>query len=169
MGQALADWLNTQDWKDRSNGAGWLIGHFVTHRPWASPPGSGEPEQPITEQWQIEYQPQRRELAIKLVHADKRAEMLSVFKELLNYGAESRLRCCPNCQRFWYAAGRSDKRACSDNCKVALWQKTPAGRKKRAKYMRTYRAKVKRLWDAEQKGRKLKRGRKLHVTLRKGE
>jgi hypothetical protein len=40
---------------------------------------------------------------------------------------------------------------------------------KRREYMRKYRTTLKRLWEAKQHGRVLERGRKLHITIKKGE
>jgi hypothetical protein len=127
-----------------------------------------DPELPITEQWQVEfqYQPRRRQIAIKL---DGRGQMLAAFMQLYESGNVDRLRCCLNCQRFFYAAGRRDKTTCSDNCRASRWQKTPAGRQTRREYMRDLRAKHRLLWKAKQRGRILKRGRKLHTSIKKGE
>jgi hypothetical protein len=167
LGRPLAAWLNSQNWKDRNNKAAWIVAHYVTHRPFASPLQM-DPEFPITHQWQIEFQynPRGREIAIKL---DERGQMLDAFMQLYESGNEDRLKCCPNCQRFFFAAGRRDKRTCSDNCRASRWQKTPAGRKTRREYMRDLRAKHRLLWKGNQRGRTLKRGRKLHIDLKKGE
>ena len=108
-------------------------------------------------------------LKFELIPENKDSEMLYRFGQLVNSGNASRLLRCPNCRKYWYCEGRTDKKACSNSCKVALWQKTPAGREMRAAYMRELRAKKKRLWEAKQVGRKLKRGRNVHVSLKKGE
>ncbi len=108
-------------------------------------------------------------LRFELVSEDKDSEMLCHFGELINSGNVSRLLRCPNCKKYWYREGRADKRVCSVRCKVALWQKTPEGRAAKAASMRKWRATRKRLWEAKQRGRKLKRGRKVHPSLKKGE
>jgi hypothetical protein len=116
-----------------------------------------------------EFRPWERGIEFKLVPEDEPSTVLYQFIQLFNSGNLSRLRCCRNCDRFWYCVGRSDRQACSPKCKVALWQKTPAGRKKRAQYMRKHRATRRHLWEMQQKGRLLKRGRNLHVNLKRGE
>jgi len=103
------------------------------------------------------------------IHAiGERGVVLSYFNFLAQVGRANRVRLCPNCQR-WFFARRKDSRLCSARCQTGAYRKTPKGRAKRAAYMRDYRTKTKRLWEAKQKGRKLKRGRKLHVDLKKGE
>lgn len=116
-----------------------------------------------------EFRPWGRGIEFKLVPEDEHSTMLYHFIQLINSGNISRLRFCQNCQKFWYCAGRSDRRACSPNCKVSLWQKTPAGRAKRAAYMKDYREKVRHLWEAKQQARRRRRGRNLHVSLKRGE
>lgn len=108
-------------------------------------------------------------LRFELVSEDKDSEMLCHFGELINSGNVLRLRKCPNCKKYWYCEGRADKTVCSLRCKVALWQKTPEGRAAKAASMRKWRATKKRLWEAKQRGRKLKRGRNVHASLKKGE
>lgn len=97
-----------------------------------------------------------------------RDRALLALGELHALGETGRVKLCPNCGRFFYAP-RRDRQACSANCKVSLWQKTPAGRETKRLYMQQTRAKQKRLWEAKQKGRKLGRGRKIHSDLKKGE
>jgi hypothetical protein len=117
-----------------------------------------------------EFRPWGRGIEFKLVPEDEHSTMLYYFIQLFNSGNLSRLRFCRNCLKFWYCSGRSDQLACSPNCKVSLWQKTPAGRKKRAQYMREHRANPRvRARTSPPKGYSLKRGRKLHVDLKKGE
>jgi hypothetical protein len=83
-------------------------------------------------------------------------------------GLLGRIRECPGCGR-WFFAENEKQKVCSDTCRVKCWQKTPVGRAKRAAYMRDWRATNRKLWEAKQHSRKLTRGRKLHVSLRKGE
>jgi hypothetical protein len=92
-----------------------------------------------------EFRPWGRGIEFKLVPEDEHSKMLYHFIQLINSGNISRLRFCQNCQKFWYCVGRKDQRACSPNCKVSLWQKTPAGRAKRAAYMKEHRATLREL------------------------
>ena len=104
-----------------------------------------------------------------LVSVNEDSNALLQFANLTDLGGARNVRSCRACDKYFYAR-RADARVCSPECKVALWRKTPAGRKKRAAYMRDYRAKVRRLWEAkQQKGRQLRRGRNVHVSLKKGE
>jgi hypothetical protein len=90
------------------------------------------------------------------------------LQELVNSGNGPRLRRCENCTRFWYCAGRIDKSACSDACKVALWQKTPEGRAKKAEYMRQHR-KTQRQRERKQglAGKRLKVSKSILAKLGK--
>jgi hypothetical protein len=92
-----------------------------------------------------EFRPWGRGIEFRLVPEDEHSTMLYHFIQLINSGNVSRLRFCQNCHKFWYCVGRSDQRACSVNCKVSLWQKTPAGRAKRTAYMRKHRATLRKL------------------------
>jgi hypothetical protein len=103
-----------------------------------------------------------------LVSVNEDSKALLQFANLTDLGGARNVRRCRACDKYFYAC-RADARVCSPLCKVALWRKTPAGREKRAAYMRDYRAKVRRLWEAKQQGRRLRRGRNLHVSLKRGE
>lgn len=93
-----------------------------------------------------ELRPMRGGIKFRLVPQDEESRWLYLWGELLNSGNASRLRICPNCQKYWYCEGRKDKGpACSVSCKVSLWQKTPKGRTAKAEYMREYRDTVRRL------------------------
>jgi hypothetical protein len=117
-----------------------------------------------------EFRPWARGIEFKLVPEDEPSTMLYHFMQLMNSGNVSRLRICKNCHEFWYCAGRSDRQACSTSCKVNLWQKTPAARAKKAKYMREYRGNPRvRARNGTPTGYRRERGRKLHVDLKKGE
>jgi hypothetical protein len=177
-GRGLAEWLNRDDTHSR---AASLIQAVTDLHQWfpAGVAGWYFPKAGfranlkrgtlIPVNLRAELRPRGRGITFSLVPADEDSRWLQVFGELCNSGNLSRFRRCPNCQRFWYCEGRSDRRACSVACKVALWQKTPAGRKAKREYMRGLRAKHKKLWEAKQQGRTLKRGRNLHVSLKKGE
>jgi ribosomal protein S27AE len=98
----------------------------------------------------------------------ERGVLLSSFHFLTQLGEVNRVRLCPNCGR-WFFARRADSRLCSARCQQSAWRKTPAGRKARAEYMRSYRKNRRQLEEAKSKGYHRKRGRKLHVSLKKGE
>jgi len=89
---------------------------------------------------QAEFRLRGPRIGFSLLPEDMSSGALSCFGQLLNSGNASRLRRCPNCRKFWYCEGRADKKACSPNCKVALWQKSPQGRAAKADYMRRHRA-----------------------------
>jgi len=177
-GRALAMWLNRDDSKSEAA----KIIQFVTDLHQRFPAGVAGWYLPkegfrarlkkgtlIAVNLRAEFRPRGRGIKFSLVPADEDSGWLQVFGELCNSGNLSRLRRCPNCERFWYCVGRIDRRACSKACKVALWQKTAHGRKVKREYMRDLRAKHKMLWEARQNGRTLKRGRNIHVSLKKGE
>jgi hypothetical protein len=86
-----------------------------------------------------ELRPKGRRVEFKLVGEDENSQWLYVWGELLNSGNETRLRRCPNCATFWYCAGRSDRRFCTEACKVSFWQRTPKGKETKKRYMRRYR------------------------------
>ena len=92
-----------------------------------------------------EFRPFGQGIEFKLVPEDEPSTVLYYFIQLFNSGNLSRLRVCRNCLKYWYCTGRSDQQACSPKCKVSLWQKTSAGRAKKAEYMRNYRATVHKL------------------------
>ena len=107
--------------------------------------------------------------AFSLVPVDEDSKWLQVWGELYNSGNVSRLKVCPNCEKFFYASGRSDQKTCSQKCNGLLWQRTPKGRKARRNYLRSYRARMKKMSEEMAKGYSRKRGRRLHDTLKKGE
>jgi hypothetical protein len=78
------------------------------------------------------------------------------------------VRECKTCHK-WFMAAREKNRFCSTLCRVKWHAHTDEGKDKRAAYMRKHRADLKTLWEAKQGGRELKRGRKLHVSLKRGE
>jgi hypothetical protein len=118
-----------------------------------------------------ELRPRRGGIDFRLVPQDEDSRWLYLWGELLNSENASRLRICPSCRKYWYCEGRKDKGpACSVTCKVSLWQKTPAGRKAKREYMRDWRANPRvRARNATPNGYQRKRGRKLHVDLKKGD
>lgn len=83
--------------------------------------------------------PQGNRIECDFLPQDQKSRHLYTWGELLNSGNADRLRQCPNCKKFWYCEGRIDSRVCSVACRVALWQKTPEGRAKKAEAMRRYR------------------------------
>ena len=178
QGRDLAEWLNREDSNSMAAKAMQLFADLHKMFP-AGVTGWYHPKTGfrarlnrgtlIPVNLQAEFRPRGRGIAFSLVPADEDSRWLQVFGELCNSGNLSRLRRCPNCGRFWYCEGRIDRRACSVACKVVLWQKTPQGRAAKAASMRKWRATKKRLWEAKQRGRKLKRGRNVHVSLKKGE
>lgn len=176
-GRALAAWLNRSETLD--NQVAWHIKFCVSVGDIAN--RTSAPENFIGAAFttgalgwlpvklRAEFTPSARSIQFNLVPNDEDSRWLYVFGELCDSGNMSRLKLCPRCMNIWYCAGRTDKRFCTLPCKVAYWQKTPAGRKAKREYMREYRATERRLWEAKQKGRTLKRGRKLHVSLKRGE
>lgn len=91
------------------------------------------------------------------------------FAGLIPLGFVDRVRLCPNCRQFFFAK-RKDSMLCSQRCRESAWRKSDAGRDARAAYMRRYRANAReRARNAAPKGYVRKRGRKLHVDLKKGE
>ena len=108
-------------------------------------------------------------VAFNLVPANENSRAVLALASLVNSGDADRVRRCRNCRRFFFAWPRRDRQDCSDRCKVAFWQKTPAGRATRAGYMRQYRAEMKRRESLRMpKGYHRKHGRNLHVDLKKG-
>lgn len=105
----------------------------------------------------------------ELVAENDSSQVLLALAALINSGDAIRIRRCRGCEKFFFAWPRTDRQECSPRCKTAYWQKTPAGRERKAAYMRELRAKRKKLWEAKQKGRKRRRGRNVHVDLKKGE
>ena len=107
-------------------------------------------------------------LHVEVIPADEQGKALMAFKILTDLGQANRVRLCPNCQR-WFFAQRVDSKLCSQSCQVSEWRKSEAGRRARAEYMQNYRANPRvRARNAPPKGHKLKRGRKLHIDLKKG-
>ena len=91
------------------------------------------------------------------------------FARLIQLGFVDRVRSCRHCNRFFFAV-RADSKLCSQRCRENAWRKTQAGRKARAAYMREYRANPRvRALNGAPKGYCRKRGRKLHVDLKKGD
>ena len=108
-------------------------------------------------------------VAFELVPANENGRVILALASLISSGNAGRVRRCRGCKEFFFAWPRADRQECSPRCKTAYWQQTPQGKATKAAYMRDLRAKRKKLWDAKQKGRKLKRGRNVHVSLKKGE
>ena len=88
--------------------------------------------------------------------------------DLSRAGKLTRVRECPECLE-WFFAENLKQLFCSDNCRVKAWQKKPAGRKARADYMRRYRQTLKKRLEKSGDLIRLRRGRKIHVDLKKGE
>jgi hypothetical protein len=86
-----------------------------------------------------EFRPWGHGVEFKIVPEDEHSRMLYLFIQLVNSGDVSRLRFCPNCEKFWYCTVRADKRFCSDACKVSFWQKTARGKETKKQYMKRYR------------------------------
>lgn len=115
-----------------------------------------------------ELRPRGGGIEFKIVPQDEESEHLYAWGNLLNSGNVVRLRICPNCAKFWYCSGRLDRRACSDACKVGLWQKTPQGRAKKAGYMRRYRNGLKeRGKKQELTGKRRKASKRILANLGK--
>lgn len=121
--------------------------------------------------YEIVFSVENGKVDLDLVPVNEDSKALFLFKTLTELGGASRVRFCENCERFFYAR-RADRQTCSSACKVALWQKTPAGRVKKAEYMRKYRANPivqRRAQGYAPKGWRRNRGRKVHLDLKKGE
>jgi hypothetical protein len=79
------------------------------------------------------------------------------------------VRQCETCEK-WFIATRKKSRFCSTLCRVKWHAHTEEGKRKRAAYMQQYRANPRvRARNGVPKGYHRKRGRKLHVDLKKGE
>lgn len=106
---------------------------------------------------------------LDIVPEDEESWAFLMLRDLVSSGNAGRLRFCQNCKMFWYCAGRAHQGACSVRCKVALWQRTPRGRERRRKYVKSYRARLRQ--EAErfrrQKKLTLKRERNLRPSLNK--
>jgi hypothetical protein len=165
IGWALARWLN-RSFSDHRNRAAQTVGWYVARRLGESPQAllSASSSQTL----RVEFKPHGGQISVQVMPADEDGRMLSFFAELYNSGIDWRLRFCPNCERFWYCAGRFDRRACSVACKVALWQKTPEGRAKKAEYMRRHR-KTQRERERKQRlaGKRLKVSKSILAKLGK--
>jgi hypothetical protein len=61
------------------------------------------------------------------------------FAQLVSAGEIRRLRCCPNCFKFFYCEAHAGRRFCSVNCRVSFWQKTAYGRQRHSKSMKDWR------------------------------
>jgi len=88
----------------------------------------------------VDIRPSGSGFEFKLVPEDMDGIYLFAWRELLDSGNAARLRRCPNCEKYWYCVGRSDKGFCSDACKVSFWQKSAKGKEAKKQYMRRYRA-----------------------------
>lgn len=99
-------------------------------------------------------------VTFELVPANDYSRAVLALASLIGSGDACRVRRCRGCGRFFFAWQRADRQDCSSRCKTTYWQKTPQGREAKAAYMRGLRAKQKKLWEAKQQGRTLKRGRK---------
>lgn len=88
----------------------------------------------------------------------------------LTYGKPMRsVRECAACRKGFVALHGRD-RFCSTLCRVKWHAQTEEGKRKRAEYMRNYRATLRQREQRQQpKGYQRKRGRKLHGSLMKGE
>jgi hypothetical protein len=116
----------------------------------------------------IGVRPLREKLAFDLHPVNETSVALWSIAILAQSDMADRVRICVRCKRFFFAR-QARSTLCSQRCRESAWRKTDAGRKARAAYMRDLRAKRKRLWEAKQRGRILKRGRNLHVSLKRGE
>lgn len=92
-----------------------------------------------------ELRPKGLRVEFSLVGEDEDSQWLYVWGELLNSANESRLRRCPNCATFWYCVGRTDRRFCTEACKVSFWQRTEKGKEAKKQYMRRHRAMLRKL------------------------
>jgi hypothetical protein len=90
------------------------------------------------------------------------------LRDLSQAGKLTRMRECPECLK-WFFAENLKQLFCSDNCRVKAWQKKPAGRKARADYMRRYRETLKKRLEKSGDLIRLRRGRKVHIDLKKGD
>jgi hypothetical protein len=173
----IADWLN--------GGTGGERGEFLTIRNAAqsharaaliheliSVPGRSsfwlEPQLPG---WGVlQFRPQLvrtgGRMALTLVGQDMDSRLWVACMSLSYASLLEKVRQCGRCAK-WYLVRKG--RFCSTLCRVKWHYRTPEGRQKRAKYMRHYRATCRRLWERKRKGRQLKRGRNIHVSLKKGE
>lgn len=109
-------------------------------------------------------------IALELAPKDDYARTIIALARLLDLGNASRIRRCRACGRFFYAWPRADRKDCSLNCKTANWERTDRGRKYKAAKMREYRANpIVRARNAPPNRYQRKRGRNVHVSLKKGE
>jgi hypothetical protein len=68
---------------------------------------------------------------------------LAVICDLAVAGRLRRVRECDSCRR-WFFGCKDEQRFCSDTCREKWWRATPAGKAKRAEYMRGYRGRLRR-------------------------
>ena len=108
-------------------------------------------------------------LLFEFVPVNEQSRALQALGRLIESDNIGRIRKCPHCKLFFFAGQRNHKLFCSHRCQTAHWQRTPEGRAYKAAQMRDVRATAKKLWEAKQRGRKLKQGRNVHVSLKKGE
>lgn len=101
---------------------------------------------------------------VEFAGVDIDSEAFLAFVRAVERGELDHLKFCENCERFFYAR-RRDALACSPECKVALWRKTPLGRERRKRYMRDYRAREKK---REEKGELTGDEKEHSLSIRKG-
>lgn len=172
LGNALASWLNWQD--DQNQIAGLIKFLAASERFSGSDHRYMRCEIPLKLHAVLLSRIEGRKLGpptLEIVPDDEESRALLALRDLINAGKAARLRFCLNCKQFWYCAGRIDQGTCSVRCKVALWQRTPRGRERKRKYMQRYRATLRGMRESLGRRHKLtmKRGRNLHVSLKKGE
>lgn len=107
-----------------------------------------------------EFRLKGRQLDFQIVSETETDWALYTFGKMLRSG-DDRLRCCPKCAKFFYAAGRSDNRFCSTKCRVLFWRKTPLGRKRHAEDVRRSRRAHREMEKGRLKGARLKTSRKI--------
>jgi hypothetical protein len=104
--------------------------------------------------------------ALTLVGKNEESQIYIACMSLSEAGLLNKLRQCETCEK-WYL--RRKGRFCSTLCRVKWHSHTDEGKRKRAEYMRDYRANPRvRARNAAPEGYHRKRGRKLHVDLKKG-
>jgi hypothetical protein len=89
----------------------------------------------------------------------KEFQAIRYLLRLIEQNRMSFLRSCAQCNQ-WYIARRKRQRCCTSRCRVKLQSNKPYEKKKRASYMRTYRAKKKAREEAEDKSLNLRNKRR---------
>jgi hypothetical protein len=66
-------------------------------------------------------------------------DLVTALRHLWQLRLLDRVRLCDGCLQTWFFAASQRQRFCSDGCRESFHRKTPAGKRKRAAYMRKYR------------------------------